>query len=502
MKRNVIYGLAVTGCAMALTVSTRISAVAAEDTIVIGNTSIIDTVDPVHNGSNAWSLTADGVSETVFMQDKDGNLVSRFVDSIEQKDDLTWEIKLKSGVKFSDGTDVDAQAFCDSMNSIMQNNEMASSSAGMITFTATDDATVTLTTERETTVMPSVLCEYNMVVCKDNGDSSYVFTGPYVIDSMDPGVELDLVPNEYYDDRAADRSNVVIKGFSDAATMQQAFESGEIDMAFTVTPETAGILQGEGYTTKDFDAGYQYFMVVNSKENETLSDLKLRQAINVGINREDMVTALKGGRVANGFFAQYYSFAGDVQETYDPEQAKSLLEEAGYTDTDGDGFVDKDGEKLTLKLVTYPSRPDLSVLMQLVVSELNDIGIDATTEMTDSIGNYVKTEEFDIAFWAQHTAPTGEPTYSLSQFFRTGAAYNNNAYSNEKVDELLDQMGTLPAGEEKDNLAKQVQQIISEDLPVIYLVDPQWHIAVSDKLANYEPYNGDYYVVNAELGLN
>ena len=164
MKRNVIYGLAVTGCAMALTVSTGIGAVAAEDTIVIGNTSIIDTVDPVHNGSNAWSLTADGVSETVFMQDKDGNLVSRFVDSIEQKGDLTWEIKLKSGVKFSDGTDVDAQAFCDSMNSIMQNNEMASSSAGMITFTATDDATVTLTTERETTVMPSVLCEYNMVV--------------------------------------------------------------------------------------------------------------------------------------------------------------------------------------------------------------------------------------------------------------------------------------------------------------------------------------------------
>ena len=99
MKRNVIYGLVVTSCAMALTVSTGIGAVAAEDTIVIGNTSIIDTVDPVHNGSNAWSLTADGVSETVFMQDKDGNLVSRFVDSIEQKDDLTWEIKLKSGVK-------------------------------------------------------------------------------------------------------------------------------------------------------------------------------------------------------------------------------------------------------------------------------------------------------------------------------------------------------------------------------------------------------------------
>lgn len=472
-----------------------------DNTIVIGNTSVISTVDPVHNGSNAWSLTADGISETIYEQDAEGNLVSRFVDTIEQKDDLTWEMTLKDGVKFSDGSDVDAQALCDSMNSIMENNEMASTSAGMITFTVLDDKTVQLVSERETTVMPSVLCEYSMIVCKDTGDGNLVFTGPYTIESMDPGVELDLVPNAYYDDRASQRSNVIIKAFGDAATMQQAFESGEIDMAFTVTPETAGILEGEGYTVKDFDAGYQYFAVVNSKENATLSDLKLREAINVAINREDMVTALKGGRVANGFFAQYYSFAGDVTEIYDPEQAKSLLAEAGYTDTDGDGFVDKDGQKLILKLVTYPSRPDLSVLMQLVVSELNEIGVDTTTEMTDSISNYVKTEDFDLAFWAQHTCPTGEPTYSLSQFFRTGAAYNNNEYSNEKVDALLDEMGTLPAGSEKDDLAKQVQQIVSEDLPVIYLVDPQWHMAVSDKLADYTPYNGDYYVVNAELGL-
>ncbi len=500
MHKKLTLCLAVLGCLASLAVPSFV--MAADDTIVIGNTKVIDVVDPTHNGSNAWSLTADGISETIFMQDREGNLVSRIADSIEQKDELTWEMTLKDGIKFSDGTDVDAQALCDSMNSIMENNEMASTSAGVITFMPVDEKTVELVSERETTVMPSVLCEYSMVICKDTGDSSYVFTGPYAIENMDPGVELDLIPNEYYDDRAAERSNVVIKAFGDTATMQQAFESGEIDLAFTITPETKGILEGEGYSTKTFDAGYQYFMVLNRKENETLSDLKLRQAINVAVNREDMVTALKGGRVANGFFAQYYSFAGEVEEKYDPEEAKALLEEAGYTDTDGDGFVDKDGEKLTLKLVTYPSRPDLSILMQLVVSELNEIGIDTTTEITDSIANYVKTEPFDIAFWAQHTCPTGEPTYSLSQFFRTGAAYNNNEYSNEEVDSLLDQMGTLPAGDEKDQLAKQVQQIVSEDLPVIYLVDPQWHIAVSDKTADYEPYNGDYYVVNAELGLN
>lgn len=472
-----------------------------KETIVIGNTKVIDVVDPTRNGSNAWSLTADGISETVFMQDSKGNLVSHIVESIEQKDALTWEMKLKTGLKFSDGSTLDANALCDSMNTIMKNNEMAKSSAGIITFSATDNLTVKMVSERETTIMPSVLCEYNMVVCKETKDSSYVFTGPYAIKSMNPGVELELIPNKYYDDRASSRPNVTIKAFGDAAAMQQAYKSGEIDIAFTITPETAGILEKEGYTTIDFDAGYQYFIVVNSKENETLSDLKLRQAVNIAINREDMVTALKGGRVANGFFAQYYSFAGEVKEKYDPEGAKALLKEAGYTDTDGDGFLDKDGKKLSLKLVTYPSRPDLSILMQLVVSKLNEIGIDTTTEMTDSIGKYVKTEAFDLAFWAQHTTPTGEPTYSLSQFFRTDAAYNNNGYSNKKVDELLDSMGALQAGTEKDKLAKQVQQIVFEDLPVIYLVDPQWHIAVSDKVKGYVPYNGDYYVVNPQLGL-
>lgn len=217
--------LAVLGCVAALAVPAAVMA-ADDDAIVIGNTSVIDTVDPVHNGSNAWSLTADGVSETIFMQDKEGNLVSRIVDSIEQKDELTWEMKLKEGVKFSDGSDVDAQALCDSMNTIMENNEMASTSAGVITFTPVDDMTVELKSERETNVMPSVLCEYSMVVLKDTGDSNYVFTGPYAIENMDPGVELDLVPNEYYDDKASERSDVVIKAFGDAATMQQAFESG------------------------------------------------------------------------------------------------------------------------------------------------------------------------------------------------------------------------------------------------------------------------------------
>ena len=53
----------------------------------------------------------------------------------------------------------------------------------------------------------------------------------------------------------------------------------------------------------------------------------------------------------------------------------------------------------------------------------------------------------------------------------------------------------------KTELAKKAQDIIFEDLPVLYLVDPQWHIALSERLKDYRPYCGDYYIVNTDLGI-
>ena len=469
------------------------------DTVVIGETSMVDSIDPTNNG-DPWSLTADGISETLYNQDENGNLVSHLAESVVQNDALDWTLTLKSGMKFSDGSPVNAQAVADCINDIMANNEMATASCGVITATAQDDTTVKLATERETTVMESVLCEWTNVIYKKDSSGNYVFMGPCVVKSFNPGVSMELTPNPYYDDNASKRPNVKLMCFSDATAMQQAFESGEIDMAFTVTPDAATQLEGEGYTVKEMNAGYQYFAIVNMQK-ESLSDLKVREAINLAMNRDDMIKALKGGRVATGFFATYYPFAGDVKETTDVDQAKKDLADAGYTDSDNDGYLDKNGEKLSLNLVTYSSRPDLTIIMQLAADELSDLGIDVSTQIVDSIDDTLSAGQYDVAFYAQHTAPTGEPAYALNQFFRTGEGKNHNGYSSDLVDGDLDKMGTLPAGDERNELAKEIQEQVYKDLPVIYLVDPQWHIAVSDKLKDYEPYCGDYYVVNDQLGL-
>ena len=101
--------------------------------------------------------------------------------------------------------------------------------------------------------------------------------------------------------------------------------------------------------------------------------------------------------------------------------------------------------------------------------------------------------------YAQHTAPTGNPAYFLNQFFRTDGSKNMMSYSSKEVDELLDKMGTIPYGDEVIKISKEIQAIIYKDLPVLYLVDPEWNVALSERLKDYKPYNGDYYIVNSEL---
>ncbi len=462
--------------------------------ITVGMTWAIKAVEPT-KGGNPWALTSCGISESVFRQNSKGELVSRFVKKLKHTDDLTWEITLNEDVKFSDGSPVDAAAFATSLNQVMAENPLSNATAGKIKFTPRGDYTVTAETERATKVLNSVLCEWTNIVFKDGGDGNYVFTGPYVIDKLDSGISLNLSPNKHYP-YAEKRSQLFLKAFPDVSAMKLAIESEQIDMAFTVTPEVAEMLKEDGVTVKKIDAGYQYFAPVNLKG--ILADAKLRQAIDLALDRNAYLAALGSGRLPTGTFASYNPFAGRVAVKTDLEAAKKLLEEAGYTYND-QNKLEKDDKAVKFKLVTYPSRPDLSVIMQIMVTQLQDLGIESSTEIVDNIDEELKKGNFDIALYAQHTSPTGNPSFFLNQFFRTGGPKNMMSYSSDDLDKILDKMSNVGLGQEMNKLAVEAQNQLQKDLPILLLDDPEWFIAVSKRLENYQPYCGDYYIINDQL---
>ena len=471
-------GMLLTGCGNSGSSDSSDEATS-DGTITIGCSYIAANTNPV---DSAWDLTSHGISEGIYMQDADGNLTSRFVSNLERQDDLTWKAELTNTVKFSDGTDCDAQAIADCMNYLQKNNEMTNGTAGVVKFTAEDDGTLTIVTERPTPVMDSLLAEWCNVVFKQDGEN-FIYTGPYMVEKL----------RRFY----LYFAQHILDG--QMAQWGQAFEAGEIDIMFGLTPDVAEKLSADGFTVKDYDAGYQYFAFTNIKKGP-MADANVRKAINMILDRDEMVKALKAGRVANGIFAQYYSFAGDVKETTDVDAAAKLLEEAGYA-KNADGIYEKDGKALNIHLVTYSARADLPILMQLAASQLTAAGIDSKTDVVDDINASLEAGEYDVALYAQHTAPSGEPSAFLNMALVKDGSRNYAGYSNDEVDALLAKMGETEPGADRDQLSKDVQAIVAEDLPIIYLVDPQWHVALSEKVADYVPYCGDYYCVNAELGL-
>lgn len=465
-------------------------------TIRIGQTWVIGALDPT-DSSVPWGLTSHGVSEGFYMLDENGHLYSRFIKELKQTSDTSWDTILNEDVKFSDGSAVDAKALSDAMNAIQEKNELSNATVGKITFTPKGDYELEIKSERPTMTMDSVLAEWTNVVFKQDGDK-FIFTGPYMVASMEPENKIELTPNPYYPD-ADKRQDVELRAFKDVTALKLAFESGDIDMAFTVTPDVAELLKKDGKMVKSIPAGYQYFGMCNLKDG-ALKDPKVREALNYGLNRQDYLDVLKGGKIETGLFASYYDFAGKEKLTYDKEKAMKILEEAGYK-KNKDNIYEKDGKPLNIRLVTYTSRPDLGLIVQVMTSQLKDLGIKAESQVVDDIDQFKKSGQFDLMVYAQHTAPTGEPSFFLNQFFRTNEPNNTMGYSNPKVDKLLDQFGSEKDQAKRNEIAQEIQHIIYEDAPVLFLVDPEWHIAVSDKLKDYEPYGGDYYIVNAKLGL-
>ena len=127
---------------------------------------------------------------------------------------------------------------------------------------------------------------------------------------------------------------------------------------------------------------------------ESLKDANVRKAIACAINKEEFTRVLLNGNgtAAKGPFPVGYAY-GDSRvstEEYNVAKAKELLADSGWIDTDGDGYVEKDGKRLTLSWLTYPSRQELPLLAENVQAALKDIGIEIKINCTANHLDYIK----------------------------------------------------------------------------------------------------------------
>lgn len=469
----------------------------AQEALRAGATFLLGSQDPTA-GSAGWALVSHGVGEKLFMVDRDGKLVPELAAGAERTGELEWTVKLAPGRAFSDGTPVTAEAIAEGFANTFDKSRTAAATGGRLGFEAMDELTLRVTTEKPVPLIQALFAEWPLVAYTLNDAGDAIYTGPYAIAELRPDSHLELVPNRHFDGAEA-RAPITLRKFGDAQTMALAFEAGDLDLAFGLPAEVLARLRARPeLTVKSFPVGYQYFGFLNTGR-PTLSDRLVRQAVDLAIDREQLVAAIDGGQPATGAFAPYFAFAPRDPRPTDIDKAKSLLDRAGWLAA-ADGMRSRDGEPLRLEAFAYPQRPDLVTMLPVIKAALAKIGIDVGTRVVENLNEVAASGEFDIFLWAQHTAPSGDPAFFLNSMLRSDGPLNHARYDSAAFDAIIAGFSTSGDAEHRAEIALDAQKTLFEDVPITFLVSPSWHVGLSKRLADYEPWGSDYHVIRPDMG--
>ena len=171
-------------------------------------------------------------------------------------------------------------------------------------------------------------------------------------------------------------------------------------------------------------------------------------------------------------------------------------------DSDGDGIREKDGQRLVVRWLTYPSRQELPLLAESVQASLKQIGIDVDINCTANRRQFLADmDSWDIYASALVTAPSGDPQYFFTTSCLPGMSYNFGAYENEHVNELLHQLSTEFDTAKRAQLAIELQQTILDDNAYVFCSFLEMSMISKANVVGWTAHACDYYEVTVDLDI-
>ena len=432
----------------------------------------ITSVDPANGGDTMLKEIA-GVCETLTYANSDFSIQPMLATEWEQVDDCTWQFKLREGVTFHDGTAFNAEAvkWC-----LDRANELNSSFAGytdIASIEVVDDYTINIKTNQPNTEVPQTMCYVGTSIIaptsvdEDGNFVSPVGTGYFKATDFDEvsGTFTCETYDGYWGEVETSVTKRTVLSMPESSARSLALQNGEVDIVADIPFSDLEMLENsENVNVTKFNTARTYYYEFNCGSG-AMTDANVRKAVAYALNKEEIVgDVLMGvGEVPEGIMMSEMPWTNTEVETYDynPDKASELLKEAGYEDTDGDGFVDKDGENLTLHIISYPGRPGCPLIVQATQGYLAAIGIDTNVEIIDwaAMEEQKAAGDFDMVLNSSSAAYIPTPEYYMNM------AYVNSAtgYQNEEVNALIAESYATSDLETKYDLCKQAQALAQDD---------------------------------------
>ena len=445
-----------------------VSASAGKDTLVAG--VFIDPIDmdPSSHNDQAIHLMKRQMYETLLSMDEDGNLVPELCTEWNWIDSTTLVLKLREGVKFHSGGELRASDVLFSFKCIKESRfaDIAATFMDLENSKALDDYTVQL---KLTKPYAAQVNYFNWQLTAIRSEEGYnqiggdynkmsIGTGPYKLVSYVKDSELVLEAfDEYWESGKPIIPNLVFRIIPDENTRTMELESGGIDVALNLADASVERLKQNPkltvLTKPSYSFGYMYFNV----ENQYLSDYNVRKAIYMAVDWASLVPAACGprGSFPDAFFAPGVegSLKTDFLPAYDPEGAKQLLRDSGYTD----------GQ---IQINMYTSNMEVRVKMcELMQAFLRDAGINMNVVAMETAAwneAFINKEHdmVNIAFFAL----TGEAGRVLFSWHSSNIYHKAMNWNSPQYDKLIEEAIATLDKESRVKKFQEVQKMILDNL--------------------------------------
>jgi peptide/nickel transport system substrate-binding protein len=468
--------------------------------IYVGTTIFDSSLDPVKGSmSYGYSFTNCALLRVNADSEYEGDMAAKWSVS---DDALVYTFELRQGVKFSDGSDFTAEDVVFTYNTVNENqaNNENVDLTKIASVKAADDHTVEITLSEPYSPFLDTVAALGIVPSDSYDDTAFdqypIGTGPWKVVQYDANQQIIVAPNEnYYEGAPSIKKVTIVYMDSDAAL--SAAQSGQLDIVMVGANYASEKVDGmhmQPFETMDIRMMSLPVLpeqtIKDSKGNDVAvgnnvtSDANVRKALSIGIDRETIIqNAFNGvGKPAFGFTGNLVWASTDTYTDNQKDEANAVLENAGWTDTDGDGIRENNGLKCEFTVYTASSDKDRYLLAVAVAEDAAKIGvkINVKTATWDEILKLENTNSI-VWGWGQYS-PT--VLYSLfdSELFLSGGYDNVVGYQNGDVDRLIDTALSANSQENAISAWKQAQAAANADDPYLYIVNIEHCYFISDAL--------------------
>ena len=428
------------------------------------------------------------------------------------EDEKTVTIKLREGVTFHDGTPFNGEAVAFVFNEAKEKEFIYMSLLeGFDRAEAPSEHEVAFHLEAPfAALLPNLaykpLCIFSPAAYQELGEegmaTKIVGTGPFIHKEYVKGEYNLFVRNDdYWQEGLPYLDSIRMLVVPDPATRTAMLESGEIDRTVQISDYDLPRLEGNpNITVRTLPSTRQYYVVLNHMK-APFDNQAVRVALNHAMDKAGIVQAVFAGTGATVPMAPtlspgvygYQDMREEGEDSifpYDPELARSMLEEAGFEDRNGNGTIEgEDGKELEFSLWTRRggTKGDYQVA-QLLQAFLGEIGIKAELEVMEgaafsaAVSQAPEDAQYEMALlsWG---IPTADPDEPMMYFTHTEAwkpkGANRMFFSSEEVDRLADLAHTTTDQEERKEYVVQWMEQLLEEAPVIYL--PTIHLTLGSR---------------------